>query len=255
MPDVNDSLALFMRDMGEALRPAAPVLFPLFVIWFLSPLTGLEGTPLQPWFFASTAIGWAGCEWLIRQWRKPYPIPHDDPPFWFDRLGGAAVRFSAVIYLAVAVTALGLHQTDSPMLKASFAMPSHFFAIPAVWLPLVLWVVLAASSAYEIPACWRYAQSPRTVGRLINSVLCIAGGVTLAVAAVVFISRFGAGRISSLPPALAAVMFFIGWVCLALIAFGLARWAVVWRGEGGAARERARQHIGEREGVKTWGGD
>ena len=203
----------------------------------------------------STAIGWAGCEWLIRQWRKPYPIPHDDPPFWFDRLGGAAVRFSAVIYLAVAVTALGLHQTDSPMLKASFAMPSHFFAIPAVWLPLVLWVVLAASSAYEIPACWRYAQSPRTVGRLINSVLCIAGGVALAVAAVVFISPFGAGRISSLPPALAAVMFFIGWVCLALIAFGLARWAVVWRGEGGAARERARQHIGEREGVKTWGGD
>lgn len=228
------------KDTIESLVKSSPLL--LLFYWVYS--SGLWGTEAGPWFLAVVVILGVECIDIWKQWTKPAPVPHDDPIYWFDRFTDVLQNFWTVLYVAGAT--VWVNNSYFAWLKHSLA--SWDFSRSAVWGPLAMWAFLLACSAYAVPMGWRYSRVPRSPGRLINSVLVVGGGA--------FLIGFGvfvpASNSVLGPNATAALNFFILWLYTAAIFCFAVRFALVLRGVGGTARERAQQQVAQESGAAQW---
>lgn len=228
------------QSVAESIGSNLPLL--LFFYWVSS--TGLWGTDKGPWFLAVVMILGFECMGMVMEWMKPQPVPYDDPLVWFDRLAEALSRTVAVLYVAGAV--MWVNTPYFVLLKT--ALPRLDFSLSAVWAPGLMGAILLANVAYALPMALRYGRSERAPGRIISAVLWMAGAVTLFV-----MNVFVPSSNSVLGPnATAALNFFILWIYLAVFVCNLGRLVVVWRGAGGAARDRAVDYVKEGEERDAW---
>jgi hypothetical protein len=217
------------KSIGENFVGSLPILVPLY--WAYS--TGLLGTDAGPWLLAVIAMLGIECGFMMMEWMKPQPVPHDDPTVWFDRLANAARRAGTVLYLAVA-----LFWVDSAYFSHLKTALAHLdVSRSAVWAPCLVWAILLANCAYALSMGLRHGRSPRVPGLILGAALWIAGAAAL----ILFHAFVPSPNATLGPNATAATNFFILWIYLNVILYCATRLAVALRGVGGVARERARE--------------
>ena len=245
------------RGLGEALAPFWFLVLPAFWAAYVAKGAGIDDDAFSLFLAFALILFLVSCS-LVMQWRKPAPQAHNDPLFWFNRLPWAFMRLWTVLVILWFVMAAkeGYPLLLKGYLALFFKQPSQFLVadLQAFWVPTALWVVLAASSAYEVPTCWIYAKSPRSAGGIINPLLFIGFALTGPYLYRDFILPnllpfFG----KSYAPAL--YFFFVQWFFACVFFAGFSRLAWVLPGKIRAAKERAREHIADADEVKTWGAE
>ena len=225
---------------------------PFWPLWFLLGSSGLKGANLA-WFIAVLIVLGFECGIMVVDWIKPKRTSSDSPNVWFDRLADAVARAGLAIYLSVAV-----FRADSGYFAALRASIAHFdFSSTAVWVPCLLWAILLANAVYAIPMGVRHGIGPNqpgdVVGAKIGAALWIAGAAALlwfhsftpqpfiVERAALWLLDFLLAFFLLWPDDPAAAHFVVTWLYLGVILRHAAKLAVLLRGEGGAARDRARE--------------
>ncbi len=238
------------EDLGKLIGQTLP----FWPFWYLLGSSGLKDANLA-WFIAVLILLGVECGIMVVDWINPKRTSSDIPNVWFDRLAHAVARAGLVIYLAVAV-----FRADSGYfvwLKTSIA---HFdFSSSAVWVPGLIWAVLLANAAYAIPMGVQHGVGPHQradrISTALSAVLWMAGAAALLgfhsfapqpfvgerVALAVLNYLFTSFPFQFWPDDPAAAHFVVTWLYLGVILRNGVKLAMVLRGEGGAARERARE--------------
>lgn len=219
---------------------------------YLLGSTGLKDTNLA-WFIAVLILLGVECGIMIMDWINPKRTSSDIPNIWFDRLAHAVARAGLVVYLAVAVL-----RADSGYLALLKTSVAHLnFSSSAVWVPCLVGALLLANAAYAIPMGLRYSVGPNQradrISMALGAVLWMAGatallwfhsftpqpfvGERLALAALNYLFA----SLLLWPDDPAAAHFIVTWLYLGVILRHVTKLGVVLRGDGGAARERARE--------------
>lgn len=228
------------NHFAENFLGSLPILVPLCWVYSID----LLGTDEGSWLLAVIAILGTECGQLVKEWMKPQPVPYDDPAVWFDRLAETVGCVATVLYLAVA-----LFVVDAPYFTRLKTSLAHFeVSSSAVWVPGLMWAILLANGVYALPLGWRYGRSPRVPGVIVSAVLWIVGA-----AALILFQAFVPSPNSVLGPnATRAVNFCILWFYLNALCIQATRLGIALRGVGGAARERAQQHVQQVEEDAEW---
>ena len=225
---------------------------PFMPFWYLLGSTGLKDTNLA-WFIAVLILLGFECGIMIMDWINPKRTSSDIPNIWFERLAHAVARAGLVVYLAVAV----FRADSSYFALLRTAMAHSNFSSSAVWVPCLTGAVLLANAAYAIPMGVRYRVGPNQradrISTALSAVLWMAGaaallwldsftpqpfvGERLAVAALHYLFA----SLLLWPDDPAAAHFVVTWLYLGVILRNGVKLAMVLRGNGGAARERARE--------------
>ena len=225
---------------------------PFWPLWFLLHSSGLSGTN-QAWFIAVLIVLGFECGIMVVDWIKPKRTSSDSPNIWFERLADAVARAGLVIYCSIAV-----FRADSSYFAWLKTALAHLdFSSSAIWAPCLLWAILLVNAAYAIPMGVRYRVGPHQpgdiIGAKIGAALWIAGAAALLwfhsftpqpfvveqwvlVFLHVLFSPF-----LLWPADPAAAHFIVTWLYLGVLLRQATKLAVLLRGEGGAARERARE--------------
>ena len=221
---------------------------PFMPFWYLLGSTGLQETNLA-WFIAVLIVLGVECGIMIMDWINPKRTSFDIPNGWFDRLAHAVARAGLIVYLVVAVL-----RADSGYLALLKTSVAHLnFSSSAVWVPCLVGALLLANAAYAIPMGLRYSIGPNQRADRISAALWMAGAAALLWLHSFTPQPFVGERVAlaalnylfaSLllwPDVPAAAHFVVTWLYLGVILRHATKLGVVLRGDGGAARERARE--------------
>lgn len=240
-----------MNNTSNEFGRAIGSLLPYLPFWLLLASTNLSGADLA-WFIAVLIVLAVECGIMIMDWIKPKRTSSDSPNVWFERLAHAVGRAGLVIYCVWAV-----FRVDSVFFARFKTALAHLdFSSAAVWLPSLAWALLLANAVYAIPMGLRYRVGPNQPGDIISAkisaALWLAGAAALlwfhAFTPQPFVVERVALRLLDLvfspilfwPADPAAAHFVVTWLYLGVILRQAAKLALLLRGEGGAARERAR---------------
>ena len=225
---------------------------PFLPFWFLLGSSGLKDANLA-WFIAVLIVLGVECGIMIMDWINPKRTSFDIPNGWFDRLAHAVARAGLIVYLAVAV-----FRADSGYLALLKTSVAHLnFSSSAVWAPCLIGAMLLANAAYAIPMGLRYSIGPNQradrISAALGAVLWMAGAATLlwlhsftpqpfvGERLAVAVLNYLFASLLLWPDVPAAAHFIVTWLYLGVILRQATRLAVVLRGNGGPARERARE--------------
>ena len=245
------------RGLGEALAPFWFIVIPFVWCAYVTTDAGINDDAF-PLFLAFAMILFLSFCSLVIDFRKATRSPPNDPLLWFDRIPWATLRGLAVFIIFVYAIHDGIYdQASYPFLLKKFfvqflAHPSQHSVgeLQAFLIPVAFWVALAASSVYEGYAINKYAESPRTVGRIISSLLLMGAGYFIIGAYYPFILPnllpfFGKSYATALE-------LFVAWLGCGLIFGSIPRLITVLLGEYRGAGAQAAKYISNAGGVKTW---
>lgn len=247
------------EDLGKLIGQTLP----LWPLWFLLGSSGLKEANLA-WFMAVLIVLGVECGLMVADWINPKRTASESPNGWFDRLAGAVARAGVVIYCGVAL--LWTHSRDFVWLTTALA---HFdFSSSAVWAPCLLWGILSANAAYAIPMGLRYRVGPHQradrISTALSAVLWMAGAAALlgfhAFAPQPFVGERVALAVMNYlfaslllwPDDPAATHFVVTWLYLSVILRQATKLAVLLRGDGGAARDRAHEQEEQERQRRRW---
>lgn len=247
------------ENMGAFLGQSLPF-WPLWILVSDSRLKDVN----RAWFIAVLIVLGAECGIMVVDWIKPKRTSSESPNVWFDRLADAVARAGLVIYFFVAV-----FHVDSSYFAALRTSIAHFdFSSTAVWVPCLLWAILLANAVYAIPMGVRYSVGPHQpgdiIGAKISAALWIAGAAVLLwfhsfTPQPFVVEQWVLGFLSVLfspfllwPADPAAAHFVVTWFYLGVLLRQATKLAILLRGEGGAARDRAREQEEQEREHRRW---